>query len=118
VKLISITTLLTTAALAIASPALSADYTLSINTALTTDDPLYKGLESFRDSVSERTNGARSSFSQIRSSVPMRMSSSRPAPARRLRSSSTADASPSSKRNLAFSALLISRQVMTGCVRS
>jgi tripartite ATP-independent transporter DctP family solute receptor len=58
VKLISITTLLTTAALAIASPALSADYTLSINTALTTDDPLYKGLESFRDSVSERTNGA------------------------------------------------------------
>ena len=57
-KLVSITTLFATAALAFASPALSADYTLSINTALTTDDPLYKGLESFRDSVAERTNGA------------------------------------------------------------
>jgi tripartite ATP-independent transporter DctP family solute receptor len=32
--------------------------TLSINTALTTNDPLYKGLESFRDSVIKRTNGA------------------------------------------------------------
>lgn len=32
--------------------------TLSINTALTTTDPLYKGLETFRDSVNKRTNGA------------------------------------------------------------
>ena len=32
--------------------------TLSINTALTTTDPLYKGLESFRDAVNKRTNGA------------------------------------------------------------
>jgi tripartite ATP-independent transporter DctP family solute receptor len=32
--------------------------TLSINTALTTGDPLYKGLESFRDAVNKRTNGA------------------------------------------------------------
>ena len=32
--------------------------TLSINTALTTSDPLYKGLESFRDAVTQRTNGA------------------------------------------------------------
>ena len=32
--------------------------TLSINTALTTTDPLYKGLESFRDNVTKRTNGA------------------------------------------------------------
>lgn len=39
-------------------PALAADHTLSINTALTTDDPLYKGLESFRDAVAERSGGA------------------------------------------------------------
>lgn len=32
--------------------------TLSINTALTPADPLYKGLESFRDAVGKRTNGA------------------------------------------------------------
>jgi tripartite ATP-independent transporter DctP family solute receptor len=36
----------------------AADYTLSINTALTTTDPLYKGLESFRDAVAARSNGA------------------------------------------------------------
>ncbi|WP_075215061.1 C4-dicarboxylate TRAP transporter substrate-binding protein [Mongoliimonas terrestris] len=41
-----------------ASPALAADYTLSINTALTTTDPLYKGLESFQAQVAERSNGA------------------------------------------------------------
>lgn len=34
------------------------EYTLSVNTALTTSDPLYKGLESFRDAVAERSNGA------------------------------------------------------------
>ena len=44
--------------MAIAGPALGADYTLSINTALTTDDPLYKGLESFRDAVAEHSKGA------------------------------------------------------------
>jgi tripartite ATP-independent transporter DctP family solute receptor len=38
-------------------PAFAAEHTLSINTALTTDDPLYKGLESFRDAVAERSNG-------------------------------------------------------------
>lgn len=38
-------------------PALSADYTLSVNTALTTADPLYKGLEAFRDGVAKRTDG-------------------------------------------------------------
>jgi len=32
--------------------------TLSVNTALTPADPLYKGLESFRDAVTKRTNGA------------------------------------------------------------
>lgn len=41
-----------------AVPAAAADQTLSINTALTTSDPLYKGLESFRDAVAERTGGA------------------------------------------------------------
>jgi len=44
-------------ALSNCSFALAADYTLSINTALTTTDPLYKGLESFRDAVAERTKG-------------------------------------------------------------
>ena len=39
-------------------PAQAADYTLSINTALTTDDPLYKGLEAFRDTVAERFKAA------------------------------------------------------------
>ena len=39
------------------APALAADQTLSINTALTTTDPLYKGLESFRDAVAQRSNG-------------------------------------------------------------
>jgi tripartite ATP-independent transporter DctP family solute receptor len=41
-----------------AGPALGADYTLSINTALATSDPLYKGLESFSDAVAERSGGA------------------------------------------------------------
>lgn len=36
----------------------AADSTLSVNTALTTSDPLYKGLESFRDSLAKRTSGA------------------------------------------------------------
>lgn len=39
-------------------PALAADYTFSINTALTTNDPLYKGLEHFRDAVEKRSDGA------------------------------------------------------------
>lgn len=38
--------------------ALSADYTLSVNTALATSDPLYKGLEAFRDNVATASNGA------------------------------------------------------------
>lgn len=44
-------------AAALAGPARAADQTLSINTALTTSDPLYKGLESFRDQVAERSGG-------------------------------------------------------------
>jgi tripartite ATP-independent transporter DctP family solute receptor len=35
----------------------AADYTLNINTALTTDDPLYKGLESLKASVEARSQG-------------------------------------------------------------
>ncbi|MCL6706241.1 C4-dicarboxylate TRAP transporter substrate-binding protein [Pseudomonas sp. R2.Fl] len=43
---------------AFAFPAVAADYTLSINTALTTSDPLYKGLEAFGKAVAERSGGA------------------------------------------------------------
>jgi tripartite ATP-independent transporter DctP family solute receptor len=46
------------AGLATALPLQAADHTLSINTALTTTDPLYKGLESFRDAIAARSNGA------------------------------------------------------------
>jgi tripartite ATP-independent transporter DctP family solute receptor len=46
------------AALAATAPAWAADYTLSINTALNTNDPLYKGLESFAAAVAERSDGA------------------------------------------------------------
>ncbi len=46
------------AAAVLLSGAAFAATTLSINTALTTTDPLYKGLETFRDSVNKRTNGA------------------------------------------------------------
>ena len=45
------------AALSVLSGAVIAA-TLSINTALTPADPLFKGLESFRDNVTKRTNGA------------------------------------------------------------
>ncbi|MDR0380051.1 MAG: C4-dicarboxylate TRAP transporter substrate-binding protein [Candidatus Accumulibacter sp.] len=41
----------------LAIPAFAAKYTLSVNTALTTNDPLYKGLESFRDAMAKRSNG-------------------------------------------------------------
>ncbi len=39
-------------------PGLSAEYTLSVNTALATSDPLYKGLETFRDNVATASDGA------------------------------------------------------------
>ena len=47
------------AAVTIASalPALAADFTLNVNTALTVDDPLYKGLEAFRTAVAARSQG-------------------------------------------------------------
>lgn len=35
----------------------AADYTLNVNSALTTNDPLFKGLEAFRDNVKARTKG-------------------------------------------------------------
>lgn len=57
-RLVRLAILATAAGLASAMPLQAADYTLSINTALTTDDPLYKGLESFRDSLAARSNGA------------------------------------------------------------
>jgi len=47
-----------TVLLASAAGALAADYSLNVNTALTTGDPMYKGLEMFRDEVAKTTNGA------------------------------------------------------------
>jgi tripartite ATP-independent transporter DctP family solute receptor len=40
-----------------AAPALAADWTLNVNTALSTDDPLFKGLEAFRANVAQRSGG-------------------------------------------------------------
>lgn len=54
----SLKALLAAGLVAASLPAIAADYTLSINTALTVDDPLYKGLESFRDAVAQRSDGA------------------------------------------------------------
>lgn len=39
------------------SAAIAADYTLSINTALATSDPLYKGLEAFQSNMKEASDG-------------------------------------------------------------
>jgi len=55
-KFVSMTALVA-GALALAMPALAADYTLSVNTALATSDPLYKGLESFVTGVAEASGG-------------------------------------------------------------
>ena len=44
------------AVIALAAPAQAADWTLNVNTALTVDDPLYKGLEAFKAGVEQRTN--------------------------------------------------------------
>ena len=57
-KLASFKAFLAAGMVAVAFPAAAADYTLSINTALTTSDPLYKGLEAFGKAVSERSGGA------------------------------------------------------------
>jgi tripartite ATP-independent transporter DctP family solute receptor len=45
------------AAIVVATPAFAADFTLNVNTALTVDDPLFKGLEAFRDNVAKSSNG-------------------------------------------------------------
>lgn len=57
-KKFTIKALVATCAIVASLPAAAADYTLSINTALTTSDPLYKGLEHFRDAVEKRSDGA------------------------------------------------------------
>ena len=44
-------------ALAVSTPVLAADYTLSVNTALATSDPLYTGLESFVENVATASGG-------------------------------------------------------------
>lgn len=58
-KSTSITSLVAAGAMLLAtgSAAFAADYTLSVNTALATSDPLYKGLESFRDSIATASDG-------------------------------------------------------------
>lgn len=53
-----LTTLIGTAIASVtALGALAQEYTLSVNTALATSDPLYKGLESFRDNMSDASGG-------------------------------------------------------------
>lgn len=44
-------------ALVLSGPALAQDYTLSVNTALATSDPLYKGLEALQANVAEASGG-------------------------------------------------------------
>ncbi|MCB9946647.1 MAG: TRAP transporter substrate-binding protein DctP [Rhodospirillaceae bacterium] len=48
---------LAAAALLAAGPALAQTYQLNVNTALTTGDPIYQGLERFKAAVEERTDG-------------------------------------------------------------
>lgn len=45
------------AAATLSAGAQAADYTLSVNTALATSDPLYKGLEAFQANVAEASGG-------------------------------------------------------------
>ncbi|MEQ1899657.1 MAG: C4-dicarboxylate TRAP transporter substrate-binding protein [Devosia sp.] len=58
-KITAMQTLAAAGALLIAAnlPAVAADYTLSVNTALAVTDPLYKGLESFVAGVAESSGG-------------------------------------------------------------
>ena len=44
-------------ALSVSTSAIAADYTLSVNTALATSDPLYKGLEAFVENVATASGG-------------------------------------------------------------
>ncbi|AKR57100.1 C4-dicarboxylate ABC transporter [Devosia sp. H5989] len=58
-KRIALEALVAAGALVIATPStvFAVDYTLSVNTALATSDPLYKGLESFVSGVAEASGG-------------------------------------------------------------
>lgn len=57
-KFKALTTILAGAALAASAlPAMAADYTLSVNTALAVTDPLYKGLEAFAANVATASGG-------------------------------------------------------------
>jgi len=58
-KLVAMHTLVAAGALVVGAPAaaVAADYTLSVNTALATSDPLYTGLESFVSGVAEASGG-------------------------------------------------------------
>lgn len=57
-KFLSLKVLAIVGMLSLSTSAMAADYTLSVNTALTAEDPLFTGLEAFRDAVAERTKGA------------------------------------------------------------
>jgi tripartite ATP-independent transporter DctP family solute receptor len=50
-------TLFAVGLVALALPVFAAKYTLSVSTVLTINDPLYKGLEIFRDAMAKRSNG-------------------------------------------------------------
>jgi tripartite ATP-independent transporter DctP family solute receptor len=56
-KFVSIKALFAASVFVVAAPALAADYTLSVNTALAVTDPLYKGLESFAANVATASGG-------------------------------------------------------------
>ncbi len=56
-RVIAIMSMLVAGAVAWTGPVQGADYTLSINTALNVNDPLFKGLESFQAAVAERSKG-------------------------------------------------------------
>jgi tripartite ATP-independent transporter DctP family solute receptor len=56
-KFVSIKTLFAVGLVAAAMPASAAKYTLSVTTPLATNDPMWTGLETFRDAVAKRSNG-------------------------------------------------------------
>lgn len=45
------------AVMMVAGPAFAQNWVLSVNTALTTDDPMYKGLEKLKEAVESKSNG-------------------------------------------------------------
>lgn len=56
-RFVAITTMVVVASVICISNATAAKFMLNVNTALATNDPLYKGLEAFRDNVKERSKG-------------------------------------------------------------